>query len=381
MKKYLFSFAVMMTGMAFLTGCTNDDNKNNTPIEYVYTEGVLIINNGSWNHIDGSLTALDLSKSPFTAQQNVYKNANGTSLGGTPNDVLVYGQKVYIAGADENAVFVVDKKTFKLIKKVSTVESMGEADGINPRHLECYGGKVYVSTYGGYVGVIDTLSMNITTKYKVGVAPEGMAVGGTSASDAALYVANSGYGMGNASITKINLANGTITEIKNELIRNPQELAVAGDVVYVLDWGYYDENYNQKEAGVYMINGNVVTKVIPDATGMAAAGRYIYTFNFPYGSSKATYSIYNITSGSVSSLSLTGDKAIVSPSAIGIDPVSNYVFIASRPLDPDTGYASYQLPGYVNIYSATGTYVGTYDAGIEPHAIAFTYGTATYIPQ
>ena len=55
MKKYLLSFAVMLTGSALLTGCLNDSDNNNEKTEYVVTEGVLVLNNGSVSsQIDGS---------------------------------------------------------------------------------------------------------------------------------------------------------------------------------------------------------------------------------------------------------------------------------------------------------------------------------------
>ena len=251
MKKYLLSFAVMLMGTSLLTGCLGSDDDNNTPAEYVVTKGVLVINNGNYyNGIDGSLTFVDFGSNPFSVQQNVYKSANGESLGGTPNDVLAYGEKIYIVGSDENTVFVLNAKTFRLIEKINLVQEMGEADGVNPRALDAYGSKVYVSTYGGCVAVIDTGSVTLPPHYeslfRVGSAPEGLAIGGTSDSDLSLYVANSDYGNGNGSISKISLANGSITEIKNDKIHNPQKLAIAGNVIYVLDWGYYDENWMQQ---------------------------------------------------------------------------------------------------------------------------------------
>lgn len=379
MKKFLLSFAVMLMGSTLLTGCLESDNDNNTPTEYVVTKGVLVINNGNYyNGIDGSLTFLEFGTNSITAQQNVYKNANGESLGGTPNDVMAYGDKIYIAGSDENTVFVLNAKSFRVIEKINTIQEMGESEGVNPRALEAYGSNVFVSTYGGYVAVIDTLSLKIRDMYKVGSAPEGMAIGGTSDTDVSLYVANSDYGYGNGSISKINLANGSITTIKNEKIHNPQQLAVAGDVVYVLDWGYYDENWMQKDAGVYMINGSIVSKVVPDATGMAASGQSIVTYNYPYGSSKPTYSIYNIVYGSLSNFTLSGGNPIESPCAINIDPNTGFIYLASRVIDPDTGYPSYTMPGFINIYNGNGQFVAetSYATGVEPHAIAFTYGVA-----
>ena len=379
MKKYLLSFAVMM-GAALFTGCSTDNDNNNRTVDYVVTKGALIINNGNaYNGIDGSLTFLDFATDPATVQQNVYKTANGVSLGGTPNDVYVYGDKLYITGSDENVVFVLNKTNFKQIKKISTVADMGEAEGVTPRHLKAFDGKVYVTTYGGYVGVIDTLTLNVINKYKVGSAPEGMAFGGTNDADVSLYVANSDYGNGNGSISKITLATGTVMEIKNEKIHNPQQLAVSGDLIYVLDWGYYDENWNQKEAGVYLISGTSVTQVVPDATGMAASGQYIVTYNNPYGSSSISYSVYNAAYNMTASYLLSGGNPISSPCAISIDPNTGYVFLASRVIDPDTGYPSYTMPGYLNVYDGTGQFIGStsYTTGVEPHAIAFTHGYET----
>lgn len=379
MKKCLLSFAVMM-GATLFTGCLSDnDNNNNRTVDYVVTKGALVINNGNaYNGIDGSLTFIDFSTDPANVQQDVYKRVNGASLGGTPNDVYVYGDKIYITGSDENVVFVLNKNNFKQIKKISTVADMGEAEGVTPRHLKAYDGKVYVTTYGGYVGVIDTLSLNVTNMYKVGSAPEGMAFGGTSDADVSLYVANSDYGNGNGSISKIALNTGTITEIKNEKIHNPQQLAVSGDLIYVLDWGYYDENWNQKEAGVYLINGTSVTQVVADATGMAASGQYIVTYNYPYGSSTISYSVYNASYNITASYLLSGSP-LASPCAISIDPNTGYVFLASRVIDPDTSYPSYTMPGYVNVYDGTGEFVSkvSYTTGVEPHAIAFTHGYET----
>ena len=378
MKKILLSLAVMLAGSTLLTACLGDDDKNNNqPAEFIVTNGALIVNNGNTRSgIDGTLTFLDYNTS--TAQQNVYKAANGASLGGTPNDVLSYGSKVYVAGTDENTVFVLDKNTFREIRKINTAQEMGDAEGSMPRHLRGYGNKVYVTTYGGYVGEIDTLNLAVSNMYKVGSYPEGMAVG-LKDNVPFLYVANSDYGNGNASISIINLSSGAVSEFKNEKIRNPQELAVAGEDIYVLDWGYYDENWVQKEAGVYLITGSSVKCIIPDATGMAAAGYSILTFNAPYDAGKQiTYSISDIRYGSLNTFYLTGDTAnpIVSPAAIAIDPNTGYVLIASRRMNPDTGYPDYSAPGFVNMYTGSGQFISTFETGVEPHHITYIYGTA-----
>ena len=385
MKKNLLSFAVMAMGATLLTGCLGDDSKGgDTPAEIVVTKGAFVINNGSsYQSIDGSLTYLDFSTN--TAEQNVYKNVNGKSLGGTPNDVMVYGQKVYIVGSDENTIFVLDVRNFKELAEVSTTDLLGDADGNTPRRIAAYEDKVYFTTYGGYVAAIDTISFSLKAKYKVGSYPEGLALGASpsSSTSPAVYVANSDWGMGNGSISCIDLTSGSVTESKYDKVKNPQDIAAAGSTLYVLDYGHYNEDYTQQlDAGVYMISGSNTSLVVPNATGMAAAGYTIYTFNDPWGGTTGpSYSIYNIEYGALSTLSLYGDSShpIIAPAAIAIDPNTGYIYIASRSKDPDTGYPSYALPGFVNAYNSNGQYVGSFDTGVEPHKIEFSYGTAKIV--
>ena len=390
MKKYLLSFAVMAMGSTLLTGCLGDDSNSNTPAEVPVTKGVFIINNGSAsNSIDGSLTYINYATMTPSAQQNVYQMVNGESLGGTANDVLVYGQKVYIVGFDENIIFVLDARNSKELKKVSTIDLLGEADGKGPRRLAAFDGKVYFTTYGngdkGSVAAIDTTSFALQKQYQVGSHPEGLTFGIDDANIVTLYVANSDWSMGNGSISKIDITSGNVTNTEFEKVKNPQEIAVAGDVLYVLDYGHYDEAYNQTDAGVYKINGNSVSLVVPNATGMAAAGFYIYTFNDPFGGTTGpSYSVYDIRSNYPTTLNLSGDSdhPIVSPAAIAVDLNTGNIFIASRQKDPDTGYPAYAMPGFVNVYQGyglnanPGQFVESFQTGVEPHKIEFVHGTA-----
>ena len=390
MKKYLLSFAVMVMGATLLTGCLGDDSNGNMPTEIPVTKGVFIINNGSsYQSIDGSLTYINYATMTPSAQQNVYQMVNGESLGGTPNDVLVYGQKVYIAGSDENTIFVLDARNSKELKKVSTTVLLGEAEGKTPRRLAAFDGKVYFTTYGdgdkGSVAAIDTTSFALQKQYQVGSHPEGLTFGIDDKNAVSLYVANSDWSMGNGSISKIDLTSGSITTSEYEKVKNPQEIAVGGTNLYVLDYGHYDDAYNQEDAGVYKISGGTVSLVVPNATGMAAAGYLIYTFNDPFGSAAGpSYSVYDIRSNSPAKLNLTGDSShpIVSPAAIAVDPNTGNILIASRQKDPDTGYPSYAMPGFVNVYQGyglntnPGQFVESFATGVEPHKIEFVHGTS-----
>jgi len=388
MKKYLLSFLMMAMGAVLVTSCLSDDNSDkNDSSTIVTTTGLYVINNGTWNQNNGSMTYFDYEK--LTATQ-VLQGAGG--LGDTPNDAYTKGDTIFVVGSTENTIFAIDKKNLNIIRQVSTTAEMGEAEGYNPRHITGYNNKLYFTTYGGYVGELDANSLSLTNKWKVGSAPEGIAIGGTSAAPI-LLVANSDYGYGNASVSKITISSGQVETITNEKIRNPQEILADENGFYFLDWGYYDENWNQKEAGLYYYvnSSKSVSKIISDATGMGvglvylngyAVGYNIVTFNDPYGNTgKPTYTRFNSYTKTTDQLSLYGDTGmeIISPAAIAVDPVTGNIVIASRSKDPDTGYTSYTLPGYANMYSSEGRYIENshFQTGIEPHMIGFTLGKVT----
>lgn len=392
MKKYLFSFMTMVMGAALVTSCVSDDDsdKGNNTAKIVVTSGLYVVNNGTWGQNNGSLTYFDYST---LKEEQLLSGANG--LGDTPNDAYSKGDTIFVVGSTENTIFVVNRKDFSIIKRISTVAEMGETEGATPRHITGYGNNIYFTTYGGYVGIIDAKSLAVSQiKYKVGSAPEGLSVGGT-ANEPVLYVANSDYGYGNASISKINLGNGTVEEIKNEKIQNPQEIVALGNELYILDWGHYDDSWNQVDAGLYYYYNGNAKQLIANATGLGVGmvyvndqvvGYQLVTFNDPYGStSKPTYNTYNTYTGFTGTLNLSGDKGIeiFSPAAIAVDPIRGHIAIASRPKDPESSdefpYASYTLPGYVNMYSSSGEYIKDthFQTGVEPHMIGFAFNSQT----
>ena len=352
-------------GTLLLTGCLKSESKDYGNQEYIVTEGAYVVNAGDpANGKDGSLTYLDyLSGNTGTVVSNVYP------VGSNPSDVLVYGNKVYVVGCGTNTIYVLDKKTRSLIDKINTVDELGEEAGIEPRYAAAYGNKVYVSTHGGYVAVIDTTSLTINANpIKVGSYPEGMGIGVTkdnsgNVTDVTLWVANSDNGNGNGSLSKINLNSGSVTEVKNDLIKNPHSVLVAGSNAYVLDYGTIDADGKQKNNGVYYVSGNNVSLLIDGATGMSAASTSIITYNYPKGSSSVDYKVYNLYYSTLSSFYLSGDSA---------HPITNPSYIA---LDPNAGYLLIANPNYINMYDGNGNFVKTFETGDNPCSICYSYGT------
>ena len=207
MKKYLLGLAVLLMGTAVMTSCDPAEDYPETYLQ-VYSTGAYVVNSGNmYSKIESSLTAIDYASS--TATQNVFKTANGRTLGNTANDGIVYGNKIYLAVDQSNTIEVIDKKTKQSIKQIKTTELLGNAEGAHPRHIIAGGGNVYFTTYGGYVAAVDTTSFALQKKWQVGNYPEGLVIGNGN-----LYVANSNYGAGGGNISCINLYNDNV-ETKN----------------------------------------------------------------------------------------------------------------------------------------------------------------------
>jgi hypothetical protein len=276
---------------------------------------------------------------------------------------------------------VCNKQTLKIVKQISTTQLLGDKDGLSPRAAIGYDGKIYFTCYGksydgdnGIVAAIDTVNFAKQQTYTVGSYPNGLTI-----CNGYLFVTNSDYGNGvKPSLSKIDLKSGAVSEIKDAVITNPMEILTAGDAVYYLDYGTYDENWNQTGAGVRKVTLDGKVSKVVDGTSMCSDGKKIYTVNAPYGGSGINYNIYDTTTGATTSWE---PSDIFSPAVIAADPVTGNVFIVSYQKNPDTGYAGYALPSYTNQYDASGKFVKRYDnTATGPISVVFNTHTE-YVKQ
>lgn len=380
MKKYLLGLAVLLMGTAVMTSCSDDNDGPETYLQ-VYSTGAYVVNSGNmYSKIESSLTAIDYASS--TATQNVFKTANGRTLGNTANDGIVYGNKIYLAVDQSNTIEVIDKKTKQSIKQIKTTELLGNAEGAHPRHIIAGGGNVYFTTYGGYVAAVDTTSFALQKKWQVGNYPEGLVFGNHT-----LYVANSNYGAGGGNISCINLSNDNVETKNIEGVNNPTGIYYAAGLLYVLDNQYYDASYNAYGENALravdfavgksqkVADGNYAVCVTPGAITRTQVVRpYFYVLNAPFG---GTPSVSVFTAGSTQPQALTLSEMPVSPCGIFADPLNGHIFVLSYKMG-DKGTPDYNGNGYVVEYDRAGQKQHEYETGVGSCAMFFdsAYKTA-----
>ena len=286
MKRLTFFTLIAAAAALSVSSC---DFTTEPSTREVYGAGYYVLNSGNWGSNDANIGIIDFRTSEVFA--DTFTQANGKGLGDLAQDGFVYGSKLYIAVYGSATVFVTDKLTLKTEKAISEQSPFGGP--LSPRHFAANGGQVFVTFYEGYVGAIDTATLELRQLVKVGDNPEGIASSGGK-----IYVANSGglnypdYGhtvsvidastfkvekeievglnpnrlevdtegnvfvlsWGNysdiaAQLQKIDIKENTVSTIKE--IKNPQEMAMGvGNNLYVIT-ASYDEDWNQVTDVVY----------------------------------------------------------------------------------------------------------------------------------
>ena len=243
--KKLFS-AVMLC--AALYSCDKIGNQEDGPKVYA---GTYILNNGNWGDNDANIGIYD----PATKQyiSSAFYAANNQKLGDLGQDVIVFGDEVYIAMNGSQTIWVADENL--MIKKQINADIEGTR--LSPRYMTADNGKLYVTYYEGYVGEISGSEYSVRL-CPVGPNPEGLAIAGDK-----LYVAASGgmsYPSYNNTVSVVSLS--SFTEISSfEVNVNPAKVEASsnGQYVYISSFGNYADAAAKLQ--VYNVHTGVVSDV------------------------------------------------------------------------------------------------------------------------
>jgi YVTN family beta-propeller protein len=307
-----------IAAIALVQSCKKDDVV--TPEVPKVTTGLYVLSEGV-NQTKTTLTYYNLATN--TPTTDFYAITNGSGLGDTGNDMIVYGSKMYIVMNVSSVVQVADATTAKSIKRIEFRTNAGVAR--QPRYAVGYKGKVLVSSYDGTVAVIDTTSLNIEKFIPVGLNPEEMAISGDK-----LVVANSGglsgysTGIYDTTVSVIDL--NTFTEIRKVTVGTNPGTVTADDAgnVYVACTGNYGTIKPK------LVKMNVATYAIIKAADTAVGNMKFYkgALYATGGSGSSKVRVLSTTDFSQQSASFVTDgTAITTPYGIDIDMQSGDVYI------------------------------------------------------
>lgn len=238
------------------------------------------LGSGSYGNNNASLYAYDPIKETLTP--DYFKAQNGRGLGDTAQDMIVYGEKMYIAVYGESTIEVTDLKA----RSIKQIKTEGQ-----PRALVADGGNVYISYFNGYVARLDTASLEVEQKIQVGRNPEQMAIAGGK-----LYVANSG-GMDYSSpigydhtVSVVDLSSFTETK-KLEVALNPCGMQTNGtNEIYVVSMGNYADVPNTLQVINTETETVSVIEAMPNATEIAYLDGTLFSFYSQWSATGATSS-------------------------------------------------------------------------------------------
>ncbi len=376
---YKLYLLVILIAIGF-TSCQEDSPIINEEIEILppetvtTVEGFYLLNEGNMAMNKASLDQYDYATGTY--KRNVYEQANPEStlgLGDVGSDIGIYGSKMYAVINNSNKIEVMDVKTAKRIKVI---------DVKNCRYITFANGKAYVSAYdgevelgnispNGFVSEIDTTALKITRTVKVGRQPEEMAVVGQK-----LYVANSGgYDAQKyeRTVSVIDLKTFTKTKDIDVAINLHRLKADSEGDLYVSSRG----DYYTIPSKLFVIDTktDAVKKVFDVAcANLSIVGdkAYVIGSEFSYSTFEfvTTYSLIDVKTETLlpnSFLPKAVSNKIKTPYEIAVDPISLNIYI--------TDAGDYVSPGKLYCIDKDGNTKFTVTTGDIPAHIAFKLKT------
>ena len=342
--KYFFILVLI------LCSCKKEEIED-TQMNGELKNGLLVLNEGLFQHNNSTLSWIDLSDN--TVRSDVFLDNNSRPLGDTGNDILLYGGKIYIAVTGSSTVEVLDKKTLKSINQINFNYNNQSQE---PRKLANHGGNIFVSSFDGYVSVIDTSSLQITKRIKVGRNPEGICVANQS-----LFVANSGgLDFQNLDTTVFEIDLNTLSVIDTFVVGENPGAIIADEFnnIYVVKRG----NYSSSPSELIRINttDRTVTNLGLEVSTLSKRGKLLYLSHFNHSTSSSVVSIFDCTSQSITNSNFINNQDITT--LYGVSPFRTNEIICLDAM-------SFTNTGYLRFFNQSGNMTKSIQVGLNPNSI------------
>ncbi len=345
---------VALLFLAILSACNTDDEG---PSEQpgVYAGGAFILNEGTFGQGNASVTFY--SYEGDSVVQNIFTKENNRPLGDVLQSGYVHDDIVYLIVNNSGKVEVTDL----------SFQEKGVIEGVNsPRFMAFSGRKGYVSQWGngGKVMEVDLDNLTLTDSVEVGSGPEGFLLNGND-----LLVANAGgYGL-DSTVSVIDLATLAVTNTI-QVGYNPTKMVkdknnnvwvlCAGSIEYDVDWnvvGHLPSKLYRLSAGNYAVEKEIMLfeEGHPRQLQINADGETLYI-----GGGITGIYAFQIDDDELAATPLIGGKSFY---GFNYNAGTNEIYAGEAP--------SFTSNGSFSRYSATGTFIKTYPAGIGPNGAFF----------
>ncbi|CAD5273266.1 MULTISPECIES: DUF5074 domain-containing protein [unclassified Imperialibacter] len=335
-----------LVAAVFLTSCGGDDEGD--PKNSVGS--VFVVNEGNFNQTNGSITSYD----PETEEVSslVFQSANGRPLG----DVV---QSLFIDADEVGYVVVNNSKKVEVVNADFVSTATIEANLANPRYLLRVNDQLFVSNWGtfdenyaldqSYVLILDAATFEKEGAVNTEDGTENLAY-----ADGYVYASNS---FGNT-VSVIKTSTGEL-ETTLEVGYSPGEMVVDADgAVWLICGGSYQEN----DGAIYKLGASAATKEVDLEVNPSTR----------LSIDKEQGVLYYIAGTSVGSYE-TGQKVLkkefitiddaVGFYGLGYSEAEDVIYIADA--------KGFQGKGTVYRYSADGTAISKFEAGVAPNGFVF----------
>ena len=341
-------FSLALLALLFQAVSCKKKHPDETTTPDKLQNGILVLNEGLFNLNNSSLSWINLSAS--TVDDNFFEEKTGRGLGDTGNDLQRYGNKLYIVVNVSSTLEILDATTGQSLHQASMISGSTPQQ---PRSIAFWQNKALVSCYDGFVSVFDTATYALVTRIQVGSNPEGLAV-----SNNKLFVANSG-GLNTIMDSTVSVVDLTTMQETGRINvgLNPGGVCVdnQGDV-YVVTRG----NYANIPSRMHKIDPNTlaVTDFGFDAGGMTLMNNNLLISYFDFGSQSSSIGLFNTITETLTSSGYLSTAGIQTLYGVHYSPATNRIYLCDA--------KGYTETGSVLIYSANGTFLSSFNAGLNP---------------
>ena len=337
-------------------GCKKKKVTETTVVDVAQLKnGMMVLCEGLFQQNNAAISWVDFSTSESDNQ--FFTTRTGRLLGDTGNDMQSYGGKIYIVVNVSSTIEVLNKSNGSSIKQLSM---MSNGVSKQPRSIAFYGSNAFVSCFDGYVDVIDTASLEIIKRIKVGLNPEGLTI-----SNSKLYVANSG-GLNSpkmdSTVSVINLMN--LSEYKKIVVgKNPGSILTdsEGDV-YVIARGNYS-TIASKMVKINTLNDEVLAIFSEDISGIEKMGSNLLVTYKSNGNTVRKVGVFDVVNQVISVPELINGSNFTTLYGLQYRSSNQKIYCFDA--------MNYTNTGYVKVFSKEGILENSYHVGLNPSKIIF----------